>query len=127
MVEVYKLVQKHIDGAKSGNVKLDQIKIFSTCMGHGVGTIDFSEKFLEINTCEFEQILHHGGTYLNIKLGHLSKYFEIEIFPEHAKKLLPEMMECPLKEILIHLREGYLVLAHSDTNLRYRLLLILIT
>ena len=48
--------------------------------------------------------------YLKFKLGNLSKYFEIEIFPEHAVRLLPHMIECPLKEILVSLKEGYLVL-----------------
>jgi len=46
----------------------------------------------------------------------LSKYFEIEIFPEHAMKLLPEMMECPFKEILMGLKEGYLVLRKDFQN-----------
>lgn len=110
MIVVYKLTKRHLDGAKSGDAKLDQIKIFSTCIGHGIGTIDFSEKVLEIEECEYEQILQHGGEYLQFKIGNLSKYFEIEIFPEHAMKLLPQMMECPLKEILMDLREGYLVL-----------------
>jgi len=116
VVEVYKLTKKHIDGAKSGNVKLDQIKIFSTCIGHGVGTIDFSEKVLEINECEFQQILQGGGEYLKFKIGNLSKYFEIEIFPEHAKQLLPEMIECPFKEILMGLKEGYLVVRKDFQN-----------
>lgn len=110
MVEVYKLIKRHLDGAKSGDAKVDQIKIFSTCIGHGVGTIDFSEKVLEITEAEYEEILQQGGEYLKFKIGNLSKYFEIEIFPEHAMKLLPQMMECPLKEILVSLREGYLVL-----------------
>lgn len=110
MVEVYKLIKRHLDGAKSGDAKVDQIKIFSTCIGHGVGTIDFSEKVLEITEAGYEEILQQGGEYLKFKIGNLSKYFEIEIFPEHATKLLPQMMECPLKEILVSLREGYLVL-----------------
>ena len=116
MVVVYKLTKRHLDGAKSGDSKLDQIKIFSTCIGHGVGTIDFSEKVLEIQEDEFEQILQHGGEYLKFKIGNLSKYFEIEIFPEHAMKLLPQMMECPLKEILEGLKEGYLVLRKDFQN-----------
>lgn len=116
MVEVYKLTKRHLDGAKSGDAKLDQIKIFSTCIGHGVGTIDFSEKVLEIKEDEFDQILHHGGEYLKFKIGNLSKYFEIEIFPEHAMKLLPQMMECPLKKILEGLQEGYLVLRKDFKN-----------
>lgn len=110
MIQVYKLTKRHLDGAKSGDARLDQIKIFSTCIGHGVGTIDFSEKVLEIDEAEFEQILHHGGEYLKFKLGNLSKYFEIEIFPEHAAKLLPQLIECPFREILMGLQQGYLVL-----------------
>lgn len=110
MVEVYKLTKRHLDGAKSGDAKLEQIKIFSTCIGHGVGTIDFSEKVLEIEEEAFAHIVQEGGAYLKFKIGNLSKYFEIEIFPEHAQKLLPEMIECPLKEVLATLNEGYLVL-----------------
>ena len=110
MIEVYQLRKRHLDGAKSGDAKLEQIKIFSTCIGHGIGTIDFSEKVLEIENESYEKILAGGGKYLKFKLGNLSKYFEIEIFPEHAQKLLPEMIESPLKEILSHLNEGYLVL-----------------
>jgi len=110
MIEVYQLTKRHLDGAKSGDARLDQIKIFSTCIGHGVGTIDFSEKVLEIETSEYEEILEHGGDYLKFKMGNLSKYFEIEIFPEHAAKLIPQMMQCSFKEVLQGLQEGYLVL-----------------
>lgn len=110
MIKVYKLIKRHLDGAKSGDAKLDQIKIFSTCIGHGVGTIDFSEKVLEISECEFDEIVKNGDAYLQFKIGNLSKYFEIEIFPEHAAKLIPHMIECPLLEILKNLQEGYLVL-----------------
>ena len=115
MVVVYKLTKRHLDGAKSGDAKLDQIKIFSTCIGHGVGTIDFSEKVLEIPESEFQQILEHGDEYLRFKIGNLSKYFEIEIFPEHAAKLLPHVMECPFKAVVMSLNEGYLVL-RKDFN-----------
>ena len=110
MIEVYQLMKRHLDGAKSGDAKLDQIKIFSTCIGHGVGTIDFSEKVLEIENSEYEALIDNGGEYLKFKLGNLSKYLEIEVFPEHAHKLLPEMIDCPLKEIFANLKEGYLVL-----------------
>lgn len=116
MVEVYKLTKRHLDGAKSGDSKLDQIKIFSTNIGHGVGTIDFSEKVLVIDECEYEQILQNGGEYLKFKIGNLSQYSEIEVFPEHAIKLLPQMMDCPLKEILRGLNEGYLVLRKDFKN-----------
>lgn len=115
MIEVYKLTKRHLDGAKSGDAKLDQIKIFSTCIGHGVGTIDFSEKVLEMTDPEFAQMVEQGDEYLKFKIGNLSKYFEIEIFPEHAAKLLPHVMECPFKEVLKGLNEGYLVL-RKDIN-----------
>lgn len=110
MIKVYKLVKRHLDGPKSGSVRCDQIKIFSVSAGHGVGTIDFSEKVLEIDNDNFDEILKEGDKYLNFKLGNLNKYQEIEIFPEHAKKLLPNMKECSLKNILSELKEGYLVL-----------------
>ena len=100
MVEVYKLTKRHLDGAKSGDSKVDQIKIFS----------DFSEKVLEIEESEYQRMVENGDDYLRFKIGNLSKYFEIEIFPEHAAKLLPYMVECPFKEILKGLNEGYLVL-----------------
>ncbi|MDD3343210.1 MAG: formate hydrogenlyase maturation HycH family protein [Sulfurospirillaceae bacterium] len=116
MIEVYKLIKRHLDGAKSGDAKLDQIKIFSTCIGHGVGTIDFSEKVLEIDEDEYERILQNGGEYLKFKIGNLNRYFEIEIFPEHAAQLLPQMIECPFKEILRGLKEGYLVLRKDFKN-----------
>jgi hypothetical protein len=110
MIQVYQLTKRHLDGAKSGDAQLDQIKVFSTCIGHGIGTIDFSEKIQDITDAEFEEILQYGGDYLKFKLGNLSKYFEIEIFPEHAARLLPQMLECPLKETLQKLTQGYLVL-----------------
>lgn len=104
-------MQRHLDGAKStGHEELDQLKIFTTCVGHGVGTIDFSEKVLEIEDAEYEQILESGDEYLKFKIGNLSKYFEIEIFPEHAQQLVPSMIECPFKNILKELSVGYLVL-----------------
>lgn len=117
MVRVYKLIKRHLDGAKTtGSAELDQIKIFSTCVGHGVGTIDFSEKVLEIEDEEYDQIIQNGDEYLQFKLGNLSKYFEIEIFPEHAAKLISKMIECPFKELLSTLQEGYLVLRKDLSN-----------
>jgi hypothetical protein len=110
MVHVYKLTKRHLDGPKSENTVANQIKIFSTCIGHGVGTIDFSEKVLEMDEAAFEEIVRHGGEYAGFKLGNLSKYFEIEIFPEHAAKLLPQLPVSSFKTLLEDLREGYLVL-----------------
>lgn len=110
MIRIYKLTKRHMDENEKMPRELKDIKIFSTCVGHGVGTIDFSEKILELSEDEFEEILANSGEYVKFKIGNLSKYFEVEIFPEHAAKLIPQMAEGEFKEILLNLREGYLVL-----------------
>ena len=96
MIRVYKLARRHMDENEKMPKELKDIKLFSVCVGHGVGTVDFSEKTLEIP--------------VKFKLGNLSKYFEVEIFREHAARLIPELCECELKKELENLREGYLVL-----------------
>ena len=90
--------------------ELKEIKVFSTCVGHGVGTIDFSEKILELSDEEFDEMIKNSGEYVKFKIGNLSKYFEVEIFAEHIARLLPQLCECKLKEILANLKEGYIVL-----------------
>ena len=110
MIRIYKLTKRHMDENEKMPRELKDIKIFSTCVGHGVGTIDFSEKILELSEDEFEEILANSGEYVKFKIGNLSKYFEVEIFPEHAAKLIPQIAEGEFKEILLNLREGYLVL-----------------
>lgn len=120
MVEVYKLTKRHLDGKKTEPMKASQIKIFSTCIGHGVGTIDFSEKILEISDDEYEKILNSPNEYIKIKIGNLSRYFEIEIFPQHAKKLIKNMIECKFKEILLNLNEGYLVLRKDFMGMKHK-------
>ena len=110
MIRVYKLARRHMDENKKMPKELKDIKLFSVCVGHGVGTVDFSEKSLEIPDEEFERIVARGGEYVKFKLGNLSKYFEVEIFREHAARLIPELCECELKKELENLREGYLVL-----------------
>ena len=110
MIRVYKLARRHMDENEKMPKELKDIKLFSVCVGHGVGTVDFSEKSLEIPDEEFERIVASGGEYVKFKLGNLSKYFEVEIFREHAAKLIPELCECEIKKELENLREGYLVL-----------------
>ena len=110
MIKVYKLARRHMDENEKMPKELKDIKLFSVCVGHGVGTVDFSEKSLEIPDEEFERIVSSGGEYVKFKLGNLSKYFEVEIFREHVAKLIPELCECELKKELENLREGYLVL-----------------
>lgn len=110
MIQIYKLTKRHMDENEKMPRELKDIKIFSTCVGHGVGTIDFSEKILELSEDEFEEILSNSGEYVKFKIGNLSKYFEVEIFPEHAARLIPQLAESKFKEILLNLKEGYLVL-----------------
>jgi len=110
MIRVYKLTRRHMDENEKMPKELKDIKLFSTCVGHGVGTIDFSQKLLDIADEEYERIVASGGEYVKFKLGNLSKYFEVEIFREHAVRLIPELCECELKTELENLREGYLVL-----------------
>lgn len=112
MIEVWKLTQRHIDAEKGEELPqvLEQVKIFSTYVGHGIGTIDFTEKVAEFSNEEYKEILDNSGEYTRLKIGNLSCYFEIEIRIEHIKKLLSDMCECPLKEILKDLKGSYLVL-----------------
>ena len=110
MIQVFKLTKRHMDENEKLPKELKEIKVFSTCVGHGVGTIDFSEKVLEIGDEEFERIIESSGEYVKFKIGNLSKYFEIEIFAEHAAKLIPQLCECKLKDLLSSMCEGYFVL-----------------
>ena len=48
MIRVYKLTRRHMDENEKMPKELKDIKLFSTCVGHGVGTIDFSQKLLDI-------------------------------------------------------------------------------
>ena len=110
MIQVFKLTKRHMDENEKLPKELKEIKVFSNCVGHGVGTIDFSEKVLEISDEDFKSIVENSGDYVKFKIGNLSKYFEIEIFAEHAAKLIPQLCECKLKDLLSDMHEGYFVL-----------------
>lgn len=110
MIKVYALKRRHVDENENMPTQLKQVKIFSTCVGHGVGTIDFSQKVLELSERDYEAMLESCGEYARFKLGNLSRYFEVEIFIEHAQKLLPQMPECALKQAFSELQEGYLII-----------------
>lgn len=110
MIRVFKLTRRHVDDNDKLPRQLKEIKTFSTCVGHGVGTIDFSEKILELSEDEYAAMIENSGEYVKFKLGNLSKYFEVEVFAEHAAKLFPQLCECKFKEALLNLREGYLVI-----------------
>lgn len=111
MVEIFALTKRHIDAKPNEELpqNLKQVKIFSTFVGHGVGTIDFTEKIAEISDEEYEKILQNSGKYTKFKIGNLTQYFEIEIFPEHAQKLILDMCDCDFKDILKNLKDGFLV------------------
>lgn len=112
MIEIFKLTKRHVDSEKDQKLpyELEQIKIFSTFVGHGIGTIDYSEKVAELSEEEYAKTLENSGEYTRFKIGNLSKYFEVEIFPQHVKKLLDDMSEGTLRQILKDFKEGYLIL-----------------
>lgn len=118
MVEVYRLTKRHIDAKNETDLEkqeklspeLERVKLFSSFVGHGIGKIDFSEKIAQIDDASYDEMLKNSGEYTKFKVGNLSRYFEIEIFPEHAQKLIEDMCECELKAILQDLKGGFLVL-----------------
>lgn len=114
MIEVCKLTKRHTDDASKNMAReLEQLKIFSLSIGHGIGTVDFVEAIESIEETEYAQMLEKCGTYAQFKLGNLNQYFEVEVFPEHAAQLHIQMPECTLKEHFKALREGYIVLRKS--------------
>jgi len=114
MIEVCRLTKRQIDpSSKQMPKELEQVKIFSMTVGHGIGTVDYVECVGKIEEDDYAKMLKECDAYTQFKLGNLSKYFEIEIFPEHAQKLYPSMPECFLKELFLTLREGYIVIRKS--------------
>jgi len=111
MIEICKLTKRRVEPTNNNlSNKYEQVKIFSISVGHGVGTVDFMECIAKIEEDEYLNIINKCGDYAKFKLGNLSKYFEIEIFPEHIYKLLPQMPDSSLKEILSSLKEGFIVI-----------------
>ncbi len=115
MVDICKLTKRQVDpDSKKLDNKLEQVKIFSLSVGHGIGSIDYVEKIDTLSDEEFEKMLSECGEYAKFKLGNLTKYFEIEIYPEHINKLLSELPECKFKTHLQNTKEGYLILRKSS-------------
>lgn len=110
MIQVWKLTKRHVDQNDKLPYNYQQIVTFSTCIGHGVGTIDFNEKIAEFSDEVWGKILENSGEYAKFKLGNISRYFEVEILPDHAKKLLLNLQDSKFKEILQDLKEGYIIL-----------------
>jgi len=114
MIEVCRLTQRQMDPSTNTLPReLEQVKVFSLSVGHGIGTIDYVECVGKIEEEDYDHMLTKCGEYAQFKLGNLSKYFEIEVFPEHAQKLYQSMPECFLKELFSTLREGYVVIRRS--------------
>jgi len=111
MIDIYKLTRRHVDVMPEEMPKqLKQVKVFSLAVGHSVGTIDFVECIETMKEEDYFTYISHCGPYVQFKLGNLSRYFEIEVFPEHVLKLKDELCEGRLKEILLALDEGYIVI-----------------
>ena len=74
----------------------------------GIGQIDFCSKIAELDESEYLSSLL--GDYAKFKLGNVNKYFEIEVLKDHAALLANEIKEGKLKEILLGLNDGYIVI-----------------
>ena len=74
----------------------------------GIGQIDFCSKIAELDESDYLSSL--DGDYAKFKLGNVSKYFEIEVLKDHAVLLANEIKDGKLKEILLGLNDGYIVI-----------------
>lgn len=111
MIQICRLTKRQVEPSKNKlPPELEQVKVFSMAVGHGIGTIDFIEKIAEMDEDEYMSEVAKCGPYAQFKLGNLKRYFEIEIFPEHLEKLNSEMPESDLKTILFSLKEGYWII-----------------
>lgn len=114
MIEICKLTKRRVEPTSTVLAeKYEQVKIFSKAVGHGVGTIDFMECIEKIKEEDYKKIIDECEEYAQFKLGNLTKYFEVEVFPEHAKKLIPLMPNCSLRDIFSSLKEGFIVIRKS--------------
>ncbi|PHO09846.1 formate hydrogenlyase maturation HycH family protein [Malaciobacter canalis] len=114
MIEICKLTKRRVDPTSPDlPEKYKQVKIFSMAVGHGVGTVDFMECIKKISEEEYLKVVENCGEYAQFKLGNLTKYFEVEVFPEHAQLLVPEMPDCYLKTLFSSLEEGFIVIRKS--------------
>jgi len=110
MIEVCRLTKRRVDPGKKLPKELEQVKLFYTSIGHGIGTVDFVEKVMNIEDEEYLDIVNRSGKYTKFKLGNLTKYFEIEIYKEHVERLKKDMVKSKLKDLLCSLKDGYFVI-----------------
>ncbi len=114
MVYICRLTKRQVEpNSKKLDHKLEQVKIFSMNTGHGVGSIDFIEKIDELEDSEYDKMISECGEYAKFKLGNLTKYFEVEVYPEHIVRLLPQMPKCKLKDHFEAVQEGYFIIKKS--------------
>ncbi len=87
---------------------------FSTCIGHGVGTIDFSSKVAEFSEAQWAGFLDGAGEWARRKLGNVNRYFEIEVSLPQAARAAAELPPSELRDLLASLREGYFTIRKSS-------------
>ena len=108
MIEVWKLTRKSVPAnAKTPNFNNVMV---TKSLGHGAGSIDFSQKIAEFNDEDWQKIVNSGDEYAKTKLGNVDKFYEIEIFPERAVRLLQSLENSALGEFLKDLDEGYVTI-----------------
>lgn len=108
MIEIWKLTQRSVSGEKDApNFKNILV---TKSFGHGAGSIDFSQKIAEFSDEDWQKIVNSGDEYAKTKLGNVDKIYEIEIFPEHAVRLLQSLENSALGEFLKDLDEGYVTI-----------------
>jgi hypothetical protein len=110
MIEICQLTKRRVDPNTPMPHHLEQLKLFCSNVGHGIGKVDFVEKVAEISQEDYDDIVDKSGKYTKFKLGNLTRYFEIEIYKEHVEKLKDDMVECDLKKRFLSLKEGFFVI-----------------
>ncbi len=114
MVRVMKLTDRVLDPSMSKNVTARQIKLHVLKVGHGIGRIDLTRVVLEMSDEEFDGIIDSCGEYGRFKLGNLHTYHEVDVSPEQAARLVPEMPSCRLKKEMEELQEGFISIRKLD-------------
>lgn len=87
---------------------------FSHCIGHGVGTLDFSRKIAAFSEAEWAGFLDKASEWVRAKFGNVNRYFEIEVSVQQAQTAAAQMPPSPLRKILQELKEGYLTIRKSS-------------
>ncbi len=110
MVQFYRLTERIVDPRNSSSVQAEQYQIFAIRTGHGMGTLDFARQVYEMDDDEYDLMVNKCGEYGRFKLGNLSRYTEVEIFPEHVTRLCNDMPVCGARSIIMDLRQGFITI-----------------